>query len=223
VDGRVKHGDDDEARHHRARLGDPRPLASNESDDGHSVKVQRDHRPGLPAVFAAFFWLGVTRFGGNRAAWLYRQIVQRRHWVTGAEFLSGVALGRTTPGSGGVNLTVLIGQRLGGSRGAAVAVVALLSGPLAIVLVLAAGYTRIRGGPALHGILDGVAAAAIGLTFATGLTFLRWRRAEIGPLTISLAPVLCVGVLRWPMIPVVLCLAPISIGLAMLTWRSGNA
>jgi hypothetical protein len=25
---------------------------------------------------------------------------------------------------------------------------------------------------------------------------------------------LCVGVLRWPLIPVVLCLAPLSIGLA---------
>jgi chromate transporter len=28
--------------------------------------------------------------------------------------------------------------------------------------------------------------------------------------------VLCVGVLRWPLIPVVLCLAPLSIGLAWL-------
>jgi hypothetical protein len=69
----------------------------------------------LPAIFAGFFWLGVTSFGGNTAAWLYNQIVQRRHWVTDAEFLSGVALGRIMPGSGGVNLTVLVGQRLRGS------------------------------------------------------------------------------------------------------------
>ena len=189
----------------------------------HGIDVQRDHGPGLPAIFAGFFWLGVTSFGGNTAAWLYHQIVQRRHWVTDAEFLSGVALGRTTPGSGGVNLTVLVGQRLGGSRGALVAVVALLSGPLAIVLALAEGYARIGGSPALRSVLDGIAAAAIGLTFATGLTFLRWRRAELGPLTISLATVLCVGVLSWPMIPVVLCLAPISIGLAVLVRRNANA
>jgi chromate transporter len=165
----------------------------------------------------------VTSFGGNTAAWLYHQIVRRRHWVTDAEFLSGVALGRTMPGSGGVNLTVLIGQRLGGSSGALVAVVALLVGPLAIVLALAIGYARVGWNPALHTVLDGIAAAAIGLTFATGLTLLRWRRAEIGPLTMTLATVLCVGVLRWPMIPVVLCLAPISIGLALLARRSANA
>jgi len=39
--------------------------------------------------------------------------------------------------------------------------------------------------------------------------------------------VLCVGVLRWPMVPVVLCLAPVSIGLALVQrpahGRRGNA
>jgi len=197
-------------------------MKSEASMTEHGIDIRRDRRPGLPAIFAAFFWLGVTSFGGNTAAWLYHHIVRRRHWVTDAEFLSGVALGRITPGSGGVNLTVLIGQRLGGSRGALVAVVALLSGPLAIVLALAIAYARVGWNPALHAVLDGIAAAAIGLTFATGLTLLRWRRAEIGPLTITLATVLCVGVLRWPMIPVVLCLAPISIGLALLARRRAD-
>ena len=189
----------------------------------HRIDKRRDRRPGLSSIFAGFFWLGVTSFGGNTAAWLYHRIVRRRHWVTDAEFLSGVALGRTMPGSGGVNLTVLIGQRLGGSSGALVAVVALLVGPLAIVLALAIGYARIGWSPALHAVLDGIAAAAIGLTFATGLNLLRWRRTEIGPLTIALATVLCVGVLRWPMIPVILCLAPISVGLALLARRSADA
>jgi chromate transporter len=197
-------------------------MKSEASMTEHGIDIRRDRRPGLPAIFAGFFWLGVTSFGGNTAAWLYHQIVRRRHWVTDAEFLSGVALGRTMPGSGGVNLTVLIGQRLGGSSGALVAVVALLVGPLAIVLALAIGYARVGWNPALHTVLDGIA-AAIGLTFATGLTLLRWRRAEIGPLAITLATVLCVGVLRWPMIPVVFCLAPISIGLALLAQRGANA
>ena len=189
----------------------------------HLIDNRRDLRPGLSSIFAGFFWLGVTSFGGNTAAWLYHRIVRRRHWVTDTEFLSGVALGRIMPGSGGVNLTVLVGQRLGGGRGALAAVVALLSGPLVIVLALAIGYEKVGWNPALHAVLDGIAAAAIGLTFATGLTLLRWRRAEIGPFAITLATVLCVGVLRWPMIPVILCLAPISIGLALLARRSANA
>jgi len=182
--------------------------------------VREHHQIGLPAIFAGFFWLGVTSFGGNTAAWLYHQIVQRRHWINGAEFLSGVALGRIMPGSGGVNLTVQVGQQLRGGTGAVAAVVGLLSGPLVIVVALAVAYTGMGWSPAVHGILDGITAAAIGLTFATGLKLLPSGSARLGPLAVALATVLCVGVLRWPMLPVVLCLAPISIGLALVQGRN---
>jgi chromate transporter len=178
-------------------------------------------KPGLFAIFAAFFWLGVTSFGGNTAAWVYNRLVQRRRWVSDAEFLSGVALGRIVPGSGGVNLTVQIGQRLRGPAGAAAAVLALLAGPLVIVVGLAVVYARIGRSPVLQGALDGIAAAAIGLTFATGLRLVEWRPANVGPLAVTLVTVLCVGVLRWPMVPVVLCLAPVSVGLALVQ-RSGH-
>lgn len=178
---------------------------------------------GLPALFAAFFRLGVTSFGGNTAAWLYREIVERRHWIDDTDFLSGAALGRLMPGSGGVNLTVQVGQRLRGGPGAVTAGLGLLSGPLAIVLVLAVGYSRVNQTAALHAVFDGVAAAAIGLTFATGLKLVRFKLASAGPLAVTFATVLCVGVLRWPMIPVVLCLAPISIGLALLSRRGHRA
>jgi chromate transporter len=178
------------------------------------------HRIGLPAIFAAFFWLGVTSFGGNTAAWVYHRIVQRRHWINDVEFLSGVALGRVVPGSGGVNLTVQVGQRLRGSAGAVAAVVGLLSGPLVMVLALAEAYTRIGWSTTVHAVLDGIAAPAIGLTFATGLRLLPKRSARLGPLAVTLATVLGVGVLRWPMIPVVLCLAPLSIGVALAKGRN---
>ena len=174
----------------------------------------------LAAIFAAFSWLGVTSFGGNTAAWLYHRIAQRRHWITDAEFLSGVALSRIMPGSGGVNLTVQVGQRLRGRTGAVAAVVGLLSGPLVIVVALAAAYARIGSSPAVNAVLDGIAATAIGLTFATGLKLLPSGSSRVGPLGVTLATVLCVGVLRWPMVPVVLGLAPISIGLALAQRRN---
>jgi chromate transporter len=180
-------------------------------------------RIGLPAIFAAFFWLGLTSFGGGTAGWLYREIVERRHWIDDREFLSSAALGRLTPGSGGVNLTVQVGQRLRGGLGATAAVFGLLLGPLVICLALAMAYAKVHQNLTLHAILDGVAAAAVGLTFATGLKLVRFRMASAGPLATTFATVLCVGVLRWPMIPVVLCLAPVSIGLALLTRRGRNA
>jgi len=196
------------------------PLGAVTAETGGAVREH--HRIGLPAILAAFFWLGVTSFGGNTAAWLYHRIVQRRHWITDAEFLSGVALSRIMPGSGGVNLTVQVGHRLRGGAGAVAAVAGLLSGPLVIVVALAVAYARIGSSPAVNAVLDGIAAAAIGLTFATGLQLLPSGSGRLGPLTITLVTVLCVGVLRWPMLPVILCLAPISVGVALAQPRSGR-
>ena len=91
---------------------------------------------------------------------------------------------------------------------------------MVIVVAIAAAYTRGGWSPAVHAVLDGIAAAAIGLTFVTGLKLLPRAPAGLGPLAVTLATVLCVGILRWPMLPVVLCLAPVSIGLALVQRRS---
>jgi chromate transporter len=186
------------------------------------AEIDRQHtatgaaRIGLAAIFAAFFRLGVTSFGGGTAAWLYRAIVQRRHWVGDQAYLVDVGLSRVLPGSAGVNLTVQVGRRLRGGWGALAAVIGLLSGPFFIVVGLAAGFARIAGSPVAHAFLDGVAGAAIGLTFATGLVLVPRGKAQIGELAVTIATVVAVGVLRWPMLPVIVCLAPVGIGLAVV-------
>ena len=176
-------------------------------------------RVSLPAIFAAFFQLGVTSFGGGTAGWLYRAFVRRRRWISDQTFLVDVGLSRLMPGSAGVNLTVQTGQRLRGAAGALTAVCGLLSGPLFIVVGLATGYARISGNPVAHAVLDGVAAAAIGLTFSTGIVLIPRGMAQLGQLAITIVTVLAVGILRWPMLPVILCLAPVSIGLAAAQQR----
>jgi chromate transporter len=177
----------------------------------------------LPAIFTAFFLLGVTSFGGNTAAWLYRDIVERRRWIDNPAFLSALAISRILPGSGGVSLTVQVGQRLHGPLGAAAAVLGLLSGPLAIVLLLAAGWRRIAGIGVLQAVLDGIGAAAVGLTFATGIRLLPRAARRPVPLLMAGATVVAVGLLRWPMVPVVLVLGPIGIGLEWLTPRRARS
>lgn len=168
----------------------------------------------LPALFAAFLRLGLMSFGGGTDGWVYRDIVERRRWIDERAFAASVAFSRLMPGSGGVNLTVHIGRMLRGAAGALVAVCGLIAGPFLIVIALAALYAQVAGSAAVHAVLAGTAAAAVGLTLATGLK-LAWRGdRNPGPLAMMLATVFAVGVLRWPMVPVILGLAPVSIALA---------
>ncbi len=169
---------------------------------------------GIWRIFGAFLWLGCTSFGGGSAGWLYREMVLKRRWIDDQTFLAAMALGQVMPGANGVKLSVLIGQHLKGAPGAAVAVFGLLAGPFAIILAVGAVYAGLGEHAILHAVLDGVAATVVGLTFATGLRS-AWRGSPGAlPLTIAAVTVLCVGILRWPLIPVVLALAPVSIGLA---------
>jgi chromate transporter len=183
---------------------------------GPSQNAASIERPGLVAIFAAFLRLGCTSFGGGTAGWLHRDIVLRRRWIDDAAFLQMLTVGQAMPGSNGTKLTVLIGQHLGGTAGAAVALFALLLGPFAIVLALATVYAEVTGQKTLHDMLDGVAAAVVGLTFATGLRSIAQGTPGPAAFIIAATTVLCVGVLRWPQIPVVLCLGPLRIGLAWL-------
>jgi chromate transporter len=170
--------------------------------------------PGLMAIFLAFLRLGCTSFGGGTAGWLHRDIVLKRRWLDDPTFLAMLTVGQALPGSNGTKLTVLIGQHLRGTAGATVALFALLAGPFVIVLAIAAVYAGLTGQKIVHDMLDGVAAAVVGLTFATGLRSVVHGAPEPIAWAIAALTVLCVGVLRWPLIPVVLCLAPLSIGLA---------
>jgi chromate transporter len=175
--------------------------------------------PSLTAILVAFLRLGCTSFGGGTAAWLHREFVLRRRWLDDRTFLAAFALNQTLPGSNGVKQAVLIGQHLRGMPGAAVALFGLLAGPFVIVLGVAAIYAGVVQHKIVHDMLDGVAAAVIGLTFATGLRSGVYGAPGPVPWVIVAVTVLCIGVLDWPLIPVVLCLIPVSVGLA---WAQGR-
>jgi chromate transporter len=176
---------------------------------------------GLARIFVAFLRLGGTSFGGSTAGWLHREMVLRRGWIDDQSFLAMLALAQVMPGSNGVKLTVLIGERLRGAVGATAALVGLLAAPFAVVLAIAAAYAAFGEHPIVQAMLDGAAAAVIGLTIATGLHGLVRGAARPAAWAIAGATVLCVGVLRWPLLPVVAGLAPVSVGLAFLAARRG--
>lgn len=175
---------------------------------------------GLAQIFVAFLRLGATAFGGNTAGWLHRDIVVRRRWIDDRTFLAMLALGQAVPGSNGIKLTVLIGQRLNGAAGALTALLGLLAAPFAVVLVIGSLYARFGEHTLLHAMLDGAAAAVIGLTFATGLHGVTHGAPGTASLTIAAATVIAIGVMGWPLFPVVAALAPLSIALALFERRA---
>jgi chromate transporter len=177
----------------------------------------------LLQLYRTFFWVGLFSFGGGVSAWLHREVVNIRGWMTDDQFFSGYSLTHVLPGVNSSNLAVYIGQHLCGAPGAVVALLALLSGPFVVVIGAALAYQYLLQVPGFQAAVAGIAAAAIGMLVRLG--YLAARKAATGVVSalIMLAIFVAIGFLRWPLVPVVLVMAPISIALSWPRKPKANA
>jgi chromate transporter len=143
-------------------------------------------------------------------------IVEQRRWLTGAEFADLLALCQFLPGGNIINLSVALGLRFRGLPGALAAILGLLAMPTAVAVALGGIYGRYQDVPVVRALFAGLAAAAAGLVAATAAKLARpLLRQKVG----AGVAVLCfaaVAVLRLPLLPTMLVVAPLSM---LLAWR----
>jgi len=179
-------------------------------------------RPSLASLFAAFVSIGIMSFGGGLAAWIRREVVQRRGWMDDQQFLSGYALSQLVPGATNVNLSVFIGTHLRGAAGAVAALVGLTALPVAIVLALGAIYLHSRGmlgGALFSTALTGMGAVAIGLNLGTGIRLGRLHIRRLMPILVTAVIAISIGVLGFRLLHVLAVMLPVSLALAWLEQR----
>lgn len=168
----------------------------------------------LSTITAIFSRIGALSFGGGLIAWTHREAVEVRRWLNDQEFLSGLAICQVLPGGNMVNMSLYLGIRLRGALGAITALLGLVGLPILMVIAIASIYARFDTIRTLHLVLDGVAAAAVGMNITTGIKAAQRNSKTLAPLAIAGSVFVAVGIFHWPMLLVVAGLAPVSIALA---------
>ena len=112
-----------------------------------------------------FLRLGTLGFGGPIALTvaMQRDLVQRRRWVTTAEYKEGLALAQLAPGPLAAQLAIYLGWVRHGVLGATVAAAAFVGPSLTMVLLLSAWYVRYGGLAWMQGAFYGIGAAVIAI------------------------------------------------------------
>ena len=174
-------------------------------------------------LFRVFTRLALQGFGGVLPV-AHHALVERERWLSPQQFVELLTVGQVLPGPNIINISIILGDRFFGWRGAAAATAGLLSLPLFIVLALAMLYQRFADLPAVAGALRGMGAVAAGLIIATAVKLSHTLKSN--PLgqptgyTLAAVTLVLVGFLRWPMVWVVLGLG--SVGMALAAWRIGS-
>jgi chromate transporter len=171
--------------------------------------------PSAREIFLTFARIGASGFGGVNF-WIRRVIIQEKRWITDEEYLEGLALGQILPGPNVYNLSVMIGYRFAGVRGAFAAIAGLLGAPLAVLIVLGLLYQRYSAVPLLERALTGMTAVAAGLLLANAVGIAAALPRRFMPWFFLALAFIGTGLLRWPLLYVMGGLAPFAMA---SVWR----
>ena len=125
-------------------------------------------------LFATFFKIGAFTFGGGWAmiSIIQREIVEKHKWIEQAEFLDLLAIAQSMPGILAVNISVMTGDRLKGSRGSITAALGTILPSFLIILAIAIFLTpeTIKNNEIISKIFKGIRPAVVALIVAPVLT-----------------------------------------------------
>lgn len=181
-----------------------------QSDPALAPRVQ----PKSPGdLFISFTVLALQGFGGVLAV-AQRELVERKRWMTNEEFVEEWSVAQIMPGPNIINLSIMLGSRYFGLRGAVAAVLGMLTAPMLVVLLIALLYARFAEHAGVAGALRGMGAVAAGLIIAVGLKlFPALRNNALGLGTCIVFGLLCfvaIAMLRWPLAYVLLGLGSLA-------------
>jgi chromate transporter len=169
-------------------------------------------------IFIGFSKIGMSGFGGV-LPWARRTLVEQEKWVTAEEFSAMLGICQIVPGPNIVNLGVCVGSRFAGVPGAIAAVLGLMLGPVAILLVLAVLYEHYSYMPMVQGMLRGVSAVGVGLIASTGFKMMRNELKYPPMLAVILMVIVAATYFHLGLGWVVLIASPLAIFLA---WKKAK-
>lgn len=109
-------------------------------------------------IFMAFFRCGIFGFGGGQATvpLIEEEVVDTFSWLTIGEFSDAYAFGNSLPGPITTKLAALVGYKIGGLPGSAVALIGMVIPSAIAIVILFSLYLRNKDAKWLQGMMKGV-------------------------------------------------------------------
>ena len=170
-------------------------------------------------LFLTFTWMALQGFGGVQAV-VQRILVDQKKWLSPKGFLEDWSVAQSLPGPHVVNLTLMLGDRYFGGRGAVCAIAGLMLVPCTLVLFLAALYQGLYELPAVRSMLHAMGCVVSGMIMGNALRLLQGLKGNpMGlPLCYLILAIGFVVVAVWR-IPLALAWLVVGVPSSVWAWR----
>lgn len=195
------------------------------------MREKRDKRV-LWELFRSTFMLSACTFGGGFVivSLMKKQFVEKLGWLEEDEMLDVTAIAQSSPGPIPVNASVILGYRMAGILGSAIAVLGTILPPMIIISVIAVFYEQFRTNAiiatALRVMRAGVAAVIFDVVLKLAKNVCATRRVlYIGLMCVAFVCVVFLDVSA--MVVILTCLAvgivDLLVGLLIEKRKGGGA
>ena len=140
----------------------------------------------LLELFITFMKIGCVTFGGGYAMLpiLERELVDKRHWTTMDELRDYFAIGQCTPGIIALNVSTFLGDKRAGIPGALASTTGFVSGPIVIILCIAAFLTNFANLPLIQHAFAGIRVCVCVLIVQAVLRL--WKNSVVDALSLGI-------------------------------------
>ena len=185
-----------------------------------------DKKQVLRRLFFSTLSLSAFTFGGGYVivTLLKKKFVDECHWIEEDEMLDLVAIAQSAPGAIAVNGAIVVGYKLAGMLGAAVAITATILPPFVIISVISVFYEAFRSNflvsQMLAGMQAGVGAVIASVVWQMGTDVVRSKSAA--SILIMAAAFAAACLFEVNVVLVVLAAAAVGVVRTLLAQRRGK-
>ena len=143
-------------------------------------------------LYWTYLKIGCVNFGGGYAMLplLERELANKKGWVTLDELRDYFAIGQCTPGVIALNVSTFVGTKRKGVAGAIAAMLGFLTGPITIILVLAAFLRNFAELEVVQHAFAGIRVCVCVLIIQAVLRL--WKKSVVDSFTLTLYAVILV-------------------------------
>lgn len=171
-------------------------------------------------IFKVFAKIGAFTIGGGipMIAAIKTELVERK-WLTDEDFIDIITLAQTAPGLFAVNISILTGHRLRGTKGSVVATIASCLPPFLIILMVAMFFTAFKENEYVLRMFKGIRPVVVALIGVPMIDMIKATKMKWWSWVIVICSMTLVCFLKVSPIYILICVIVMA---AFISWYRGR-